>query len=315
MIKAFKIIGKSLIIILIILIIFLLIVFIYNKTMLHKEKMLLDNPLGEMIEVDGHNMCIYTEGEGEHTLVFLSGSGTASPILDFRSLYSLLDDDYKIVVIEKFGYGFSDVVNSERSFDTILRQDREALSKAGIDAPFILCPHSMSGLEAILWAQEYPDEVEAIVGLDMSLPRSYDNFNFSRTGLYQKVAAIGRELGIVRFYYSDNSLPQTLSVEEKALYRAIACKIAVNDDVINEGLAIPDAVKKIDGAPKPDIPMLMYVSDGKETGVENWADIQKMYASELSNSVVIELDCGHYVHNYKQEQIAKEMREFIENIE
>ena len=315
MIKAFKIIGKSLIIILIILIIFLLIVFIYNKTMLHKEKMLLDNPLGEMIEVDGHNMCIYTEGEGEHTLVFLSGSGTASPILDFRSLYSLLDDDYKIVVIEKFGYGFSDVVNSERSFDTILRQDREALSKVGIEAPFILCPHSMSGLEAILWAQEYPDEVEAIVGLDMSLPRSYDNFNFSRTGLYQKVAAIGRELGIVRFYYSDSSLPQMLSKEEKALYRAIACKKAVNDAVINEGLAIPEAVKKIDGAPKPDIPMLMYVSDGKETGVENWADIQKMYASELSNSVVIELDCGHYVHNYKQEQIAKEMREFIENIE
>ncbi len=315
MIKAFKIIGKSLLIILIILIIFLLIVFIYNKTMLHKEKMLLDNPLGEMIEVDGHNMCIYTEGEGEHTLVFLSGSGTASPILDFRSLYSLLDDDYKIVVIEKFGYGFSDVVNSERSFDTILRQDREALSKVGIEAPFILCPHSMSGLEAILWAQEYPDEVEAIVGLDMSLPRSYDNFNFSRTGLYQKVAAIGRELGIVRFYYSDSSLPQMLSKEEKALYRAIACKKAVNDAVINEGLAIPEAVKKIDGAPKPDIPMLMYVSDGKETGVENWADIQKMYASELSNSVVIELDCGHYVHNYKQEQIAKEMREFIENIE
>ena len=315
MIKAFKIIGKSLLIILIILIIFLLIVFIYNKTMLHKEKMLLDNPLGEMIEVDGHNMCIYTEGEGEHTLVFLSGSGTASPILDFRSLYSLLDDDYKIVVIEKFGYSFSDVVNSERSFDTILRQDREALSKVVIEAPFILCPHSMSGLEAILWAQEYPDEVEAIVGLDMSLPRSYDNFNFSRTGLYQKVAAIGRELGIVRFYYSDSSLPQMLSKEEKALYRAIACKKAVNDAVINEGLAIPEAVKKIDGTPKPDIPMLMYVSDGKETGVENWADIQKMYASELSNSVVIELDCGHYVHNYKQEQIAKEMREFIENIE
>ena len=161
--KAFKIIGKILLVIIILLIIFLLIVFTYNKIMMNKEKALLDEPLGEMIEVDGHNMCIYSEGEGKHTLVFLSGSGTASPILDFRSLYSLLVDDYRIVVVEKFGYGFSDVVNTERSFDTILRQDREALSKAGIDAPFILCPHSMSGLEAILWAQEYPDEVEAFI--------------------------------------------------------------------------------------------------------------------------------------------------------
>ena len=311
--KALKMILKILFSILILLILFLLTVFIYNKIMLNNEKTLLENPLGEMTEVDGYNMCIYTEGNGKHTLVFLSGSGTASPILDFRSLYSRLADEYKIVVIEKFGYGFSDITDTERSFDTILRQDREALSNVGIDAPFILCPHSMSGLEAILWAQKYPDEVEAIVGLDMSLPRSYDNFDFSKTERFEKLAAIGRELGIVRFYYSDSSLPQTLSKEEKALYRAIGCKIAVNNSVINEGLAIPDAVRMIDSAPKPDIPMLMYVSDGKETGVENWSEIQTEYASGLSDAAVVELDCGHYVHNYKQEQISKEMKEFINN--
>ena len=114
-------------------------------------------------------------GERKHTLLFLSGSGTAAPVLDFKSLYSLLSSDYRIVVIEKFGYGFSDVVDSERSFETILRQDREVLTKAGIEGPYILCPHSMSGIEAIMWAQNYPDEVEAIVGLDMALPRAYDN--------------------------------------------------------------------------------------------------------------------------------------------
>ena len=43
--------------------------------------------------------------------------------------------------------------------------------------------------------------------------------------------------GIVRFYYSDSSLPQGLSEDEKSLYRAIACKIAVNDAVINHFLA------------------------------------------------------------------------------
>ena len=44
-------------------------------------------------------MCIYSEGEGKHTLVFLSGSGTASPILDFRSLCSLLVDDKALMRI------------------------------------------------------------------------------------------------------------------------------------------------------------------------------------------------------------------------
>ena len=37
------------------------------------------------------------------------------PILDFKSLYSQLSDNYKIVVIEKFGYGFSDIVDEKRT--------------------------------------------------------------------------------------------------------------------------------------------------------------------------------------------------------
>ncbi len=312
--KAFKIVRKVFIVTMMLILLFLLIVFIYNRIMLETEKTLINNPLGEMIEVDGHKMSIYIEGEGDHTLIFLSGAGTACPILDFKSLYELLSDDYKIVVIEKFGYGFSDIVDTERSFDTILRQDREALSKAGIAGPFILCPHSMSGLEAILWAQNYPDEVEAIVGLDMSLPKAYDGFDFARTKRLEKFAAFGRELGIVRFYYSDSSLPQKLSKEEKEIYRAIGCKIAVNETVINEGSTIPDAVTEINSSPKPDVPMLMFVSDGKETGIEKWVEIQKDYAVNLSNAKVIELDCGHYVHNFEQEQIDKDLREFIKKM-
>ena len=37
----------------------------------------------------------------------------------------------------------------------------------------MLCPHSLSGLEATLWVQKYPDEVEAIVGLDMTLSGTF----------------------------------------------------------------------------------------------------------------------------------------------
>ena len=309
--KVLKFIGKALLALLIVLVVALAVIFVYNRIKMKQEEPLLENPLGQLVEVDGHNMCIYTEGEGEHTLLFLSGSGTAAPILDFKSLYSLLKDDYRIVVIEKFGYGFSDIVDEERSFDTILRQDREALAKAGIEGPFVLCPHSMSGLEAIMWAQDYPDEVEAIVGLDMVLPRTYDDFDFEGILRYEKLAAFAREMGIVRFYYSDSYLPSALSKEDKELYRAIACKVAVNVDIINEGYAITDAVREIDSKPKPDVPMLMFVSDGKEVRGLNWGGAHQDYASDLTNAKVIELDCGHYVHDFEQELIASKIREFI----
>lgn len=309
--KVLKFIGKALLALLIVLVVALAVIFVYNRIKMKQEEPLLENPLGQLVEVDGHNMCIYTEGEGEHTLLFLSGSGTAAPILDFKSLYSLLKDDYRIVVIEKFGYGFSDIVDEERSFDTILRQDREALAKAGIEGPFVLCPHSMSGLEAIMWAQDYPDEVEAIVGLDMVLPRTYDDFDFEGILRYEKLAAFAREMGIVRFYYSDSYLPSALSKEDKELYRAIACKVAVNVDIVYEGYAITDAVREIDSKPKPDVPMLMFVSDGKEVRGLNWGGAHQDYASDLTNAKVIELDCGHYVHDFEQELIASKIREFI----
>ena len=309
--KFLKTAGKVLLVLVIVLAVLLGAIFAYNRIMLAKEEPLMQKHIGQYVEVDGHRMNIYTEGEGEHTLLFLSGSGTAVPVLDFKSLYSLLSDDYKIVVVEKFGYGFSDVVDSERSFETILRQDREALAKAGIEGPFVLCPHSMSGLEAIMWAQDYPDEVEAIVGLDMALPRFYDGYDFESTVRYEKFAAFARDLGIVRFYYSDSYLPSALSQEDKDLYRAIACRIAVNDDVIMEGLAITDAVNLIDSKPKPDVPMIMFVSDGKETGNPDWAQIQHDYAQGLSDARVIELGCGHYVHNFEQVRIAEEIRAFV----
>jgi hypothetical protein len=57
--------------------------------MLASEEALIEKPIGQYVEVDGHKMNIYTEGEGSHTLLFLSGSGTAAPVLDFKSLYSL----------------------------------------------------------------------------------------------------------------------------------------------------------------------------------------------------------------------------------
>ena len=176
-----KILRKFLKIILIIfsvIILFVIVSFVRHKVCSSKEMDLL-TPLGELVEVNGYNMSVYTEGDGDKTFVFMSGGGTCSPILDFKSLYSLLSNEYKIAVVEKFGYGFSDVVDENRDIDTILSETRMALDKAGIEPPYVLCSHSMSGLEALYWAQKYPEEVEAIVGLDMAVPGYYDEMNIN----------------------------------------------------------------------------------------------------------------------------------------
>ena len=55
----------------------------------------------------------------------------------------------------------------------------------------------------------------------------------------------------------------------------------------------------------------MFVSDGKEVRSLNWGGAHHDYAADLTNAEVIELDCGHYVHNFEQDLIAEKIREFI----
>lgn len=313
-----KILVKSLKVILIIFAIIVLLViisFVRHKICSSNEKDLL-TPLGDLVEVNGHNMSIYAEGDGDTTLVFMSGSGTCSPILDFKSLYSLLSKDYKIVVIERFGYGFSDVVDENRDIDTILSETRMALDKAGIKGPYVLCPHSMSGLEALYWAQNYPEEVEAIVGLDMAVPGYYDEMNISIPimKLGQYCATLGITRWIPSLAESDAIKFGLLSDKEKEIYRAVFYQRTATVTMINEAKIVKGNANTVKENGIPQVPMLLFISNGSGgTGFtkEMWRTIPKEYISGYDNASYIELDCPHYVHDYEYEEISEEIRRFI----
>ena len=109
----------SIAIILALMVILIIGTYLYNKASLKKEAKLIQHK-GEYVEVDGHKMNLLIEGDGEKTLVFLAGAGTPSPILDFKPLTDRLNENYKVVIIEKFGYGYSDEIDGERTVDIIL---------------------------------------------------------------------------------------------------------------------------------------------------------------------------------------------------
>ena len=313
--KVFKIIGRALLVILAVLAAFLVFVKIWNEIAMSREKEILKDNIGEFVEVDGHNMNIYVEGDGEHTIVFMSGWGTESPIYDFRPLYSKLSDDYMCVVIEKFGYGFSDEIEGKRDFDTILRQDREALEKMGIEGPFILCPHSLSGLEAELWAQKYPDEVEAIVGLDMS-SANYDGLAAIKESFAQKsminINKIVKFSGINRFFMTISEY-EGYSDEEIKQYTALVCKNMANDTVCRENDAIGSVCEEINASALPSTPTLQFISM-QNSNYEYWKSTHQELVDASTYGKLIELDCGHYLHQFESERIAEEMNDFIDGL-
>ena len=309
---------KVIFIIAAVIVLFIIVSFVRHKICSFRERKLL-TPLGKLVEVNGHNMSVYTEGEGDKTLVFLSGGGTCSPILDFKSLYSLLSNEYKIAVVEKFGYGFSDVVDEQRDIDTMLSETRMALEKAGIEGPYVLCPHSMSGLEALYWAQKYPEEVEAIIGLDMAVPAYYDEMHISIpiTKLGQYGAALGITRWIPGLAESDAIKAGTLSEEEKEIYRAVFYQRTATVTMIDEVKAVKDNAKTVKGNGVPQVPMLLFISNGSGgTGFteETWRRIPKEYIAGCDNASYIELDCPHYVHDYEYEKISEEIRNLLKKM-
>lgn len=306
---------KIFLIIVAILVVILIVIYINHRVCLTREKELL-TPIGKIVEVNGHQMSVYVEGSGNQTLVFMSGGGTCSPILDFKSLYSRLSDEYRIVVVEKFGYGFSDVIVEERNIDIILDNTRTALKEAGIEGPYVLCPHSMSGLEALYWAQNYPEEVSSIIGLDMAVPKYYESMNINIPVM--KVGQWAARAGITRLIpgisESDAIKYGTLTEQEKEIYRAVFFNRTATTTMINECKAVKDNAKKVESLGVPQVPILLFLSDGSGgTGFdkETWRRIPKEYISGKEDAKYIELDCPHYIHDHEYEKISEEMDAFL----
>ena len=312
-----KKIMKVVIVLVVGLIVVLVAIYINHRIQLNKEEVL-RTPLGELVEVNGHQMSVYVEGNGDKTIVFMSGGGTCSPILDFKSLYTTLSDNCKIVVVEKFGYGFSDVVDKDRSIDSVLEDTRTALEKAGIEGPYVLCPHSMSGMEALYWAGQYPEEVEAIIGLDMAVPKAYEDYKINMPML--KISQFAARVGITRLLpgisESDAMKYGTLTDTEKEIYRAIFYEKTATTTMLNEVKWIKENAEIVQNNGVPQVPMLLFVSNGSGTGwnEDAWREYQNSYIENVENGRLVSLDCPHYVHDYEFELISEKIKEFLTDL-
>jgi pimeloyl-ACP methyl ester carboxylesterase len=267
-------------------------------------------PNGRLVEVNERSMHIYMEGDNKSAplLVFLSGGGTSAPVYDFKPLYSLLSDDYRIAVVEKIGYGYSEIADVPRDIDTILSETRAALSLVGERGPYVLLPHSMSGLEALRWAQLYPDEVTGIIGIDMALPSVYINGVVEVSSFQIMALSALAQMGGTRLLpVSDVSL----TTDEHKQAEFLFYRNALNKTFRIEAESVLDNAHVVEGDGIPNVPMLLLVSDGKEIA-GSWITYQEEFA-EQNNAKVEYFDCGHYIHQHEPEQIADLCRDFMSN--
>ena len=295
---------------------------IYHNYQLSKEAALIKSK-GTLVNINNKKMNVYNEGSGDDTYVFMSGSGIASPVYEMKGVYSKFSKENKIAVVERAGYGNSNVFNDGRDIDKILDQTREVLIKSGNKPPYILVPHSISGIEAIYWAQKYPEEIKGIIALDIGLPQQYVKYKSEVDKSTLKIRGINllTKMGIHRLLPSTTYNPEVirqsfLTKQEKEIYKAISYKQFFNDDMKQELLHSYENSKKPINLPIPKETPILFLDaiadqykNSKYT-IQHYKDY-KEFAEQLEIADVIKLRGTHSIYLYQADEIYKFSKEFI----
>ncbi len=146
----------------------------YNHTSRQAEEAQYLEAPGELVDVDGHKIHVLRQGNeaAEYTLVFLHSNKYIDDSITLQPLFQELSD-YDLVYIDRSGFGFSDDYNAAKDISSMVEETRTALKAVDDKTSYILVATKSAGIEAIYWANQYPEEVEAIIGLEMYFPDQY----------------------------------------------------------------------------------------------------------------------------------------------
>ena len=311
--NAMKILKKWFLGILSFILLFLLATFIFHRISLEKEEASL-KPMGQQVLVNGHQINVYVEGNGPETIVVLSGAGIASPILDFKEVSESLSKRYKVVIVERAGYGYSDDSNHSRDVIEVLSETRQALSQANVKGRFIILSHSMASLESLAWQEKYPDEVKTLVGLDWALPASYENLKQNQALI--TVAFWSSKIGLLRYFPESFYIKNpTLIESERKQYKLLAYKQLMSQAMLHESQKVKENAKKVSSNINPKIPTLLLVSNGQGTsfGQSEWQNFAEKFASEQSNVKAIYMDVPHDLYHYKNHEVVSRIEDFLKS--
>lgn len=243
------------------LIVLMLVGFIVNSTLSKGEKGKIA-PYGQMIDVNGKKMHIYSMGSGKETIVLLPGLGVSLPSADFGPLMRNLSKKYTVVSVEYFGVGFSEETDVPRTNENYTNEIRIALKKAGFNPPYILMPHSASGIVSEYYASKYPEEIKAIIMLDTT---STAEKELKRApGFIYNIAKFQQATGMLRLAFK--LAPETKLIKNGYTEKEISDYMkfnyhVINDSFINQSNLLVDNIKEVKALAFPaNIPVLKLIS-------------------------------------------------------
>ncbi len=317
--KSGKILKKVIVVFFILLSIFMVCTSVWNKVLCVKENKALIK-VGEDVLVNGKNIRVSTAGEGDKTIVLLSGMGTPSPIIDFRPLADKLSKQYRVVTLEYAGNGLSDDSSASQTNQVKVEEIRSTLTQLKIKPPYILMPHSVSGIYCLEYMNTYPEEVEAMIGIDSSVPNQMESDPAPQisNGVYY-LAKFMDITGLTRLsnssgvsFIQDMENSKSYSNEEIKNVTALVNQRSITKAQYSENKCLNNNGKELFEVKYPkDIPVLQILSSETCKSDSSWVKLHEDMNTNLDIQKIKFLDGSHYLQWTQSEAIAEMTKEFI----
>ncbi|MGE1236376.1 alpha/beta fold hydrolase [Bacillus altitudinis] len=309
--KLLKIMLIVLCTILTVLVVFVASVYVVNLISKEREQGKIE-AYGQKVLVDGKQMNVLIQGDGKETIVLLPGYGTASPVLDFKSLVKELSPYYRVVVIEPFGYGLSDDTDKARTSQNIVDEIHECLQKLNIKK-YTLMGHSISGIYGLEYVNQYEKEVQAFVGIDTSVPKQEtDELPVSslqllhQSGFYRLIVKMN----------PDQLVMPKVDDQTKAQIKMLTFRNFLDESQASEAENFRNNFKNAQRLHFPKkLPVAFYLADQTEKETPNWKPMHEELLKNVDHGKIVTFKGGHYLHHTKSKEIADDVREFLSNNE
>lgn len=249
---------------------------------------------GQLIKVEGKEMHLYEAGESEIPIVFTGTIGSVAPYVELYPIHNPLSANHHVMVYDRFGYGWSSSTRKSRDIDQICKEIHQLLHYADNPddedthlKPFIYVAHGRGSLEAIRYAQLYPEDVAGIVfieGVSPSFCANYNNIMIIESFLMNGMRNMGilRLMGNSQFVLRSIMDNSELNSHLRLINKNLGLEKLWSSPALNEQLKLPDNGQLVldeinSGKTLGDIPIRVLTSQATldANTYPNWPRVQR----------------------------------------
>lgn len=285
--------------------------------------------LGQIVRVGDHRVHYVRVGNGSTPIIYVSGLGVWTP--HHGRLLKKLSAVSETLLLDRPGYGWSDLSTFPRTIEANARDMKFALEAIGVQPPFILAGHSYGGMVALTFAALFPEHATGVLLVDSAHPDQWHRLPAAIGQTVQsRPAELWRRAALAAVDQFDPSLEEhAYSLEDRAAEKAVMA--ALSEPAIHVAMA-----SELENSPHPPsefrdliaepltVPLTVltarysfehFIPDRTNSlykeSQEVWLTLQHDYLAMARRSRQVFADADHALHVSDPDSIVGALKDFL----